>query len=49
MLEFMWSEDLSEHFNEFVVKNNKQDEYRKQQLKDYSPWISKYIEENNNG
>jgi hypothetical protein len=49
MLEFMWSEDLSEHFNEFVIKNNKQDEYRNQQLKDYSPWISKYIEENNNG
>ena len=48
MLDFMWSEDKSEHFPMFVNKMKVQDEYRKQDFSELYPQISKYIRKNYN-
>ena len=46
MLDFMWSEDKSEHFDEFVEKMKIQDKYRNEKLDDLYPQISNYIRKN---
>jgi hypothetical protein len=46
MLDFMWSEDKSKHFDEFVEKMKTQDKYRNEKLDDLYPQISNYIRKN---
>jgi hypothetical protein len=46
MLDFMWSEDKSKHFDEFVRKMKIQDKYRNESLDDLYPQISNYIRKN---
>tara|TARA_B100001057_G_scaffold419891_1_gene439945 strand:+ start:3270 stop:4802 length:1533 start_codon:yes stop_codon:yes gene_type:complete len=46
MLDFMWSEDKSEHFNEFVQRTRIQDKYRDESFDELYPVISNYIRKN---
>jgi hypothetical protein len=46
MLDFMWSEDKSEHFAEFVKRTRIQDKYRGESFDELYPVISNYIRKN---
>ena len=46
MLDFMWSEDKSEYFPEFVKRTKTQDKYRNENFEELYPKISSYIREN---
>ena len=48
MLDFMWSEDKSDHFIEFVKRTKIQDKYRNQNFAELYPVISNYIKRNYN-
>jgi organic radical activating enzyme len=43
MMEFMWADDFSEHFPEFVKVTRTQDRYRNQNFDELYPEISTYI------
>ena len=43
---FMWSEDKSEHFAEFVKRTRIQDKYRDESFDELYPVISNYIRKN---
>jgi hypothetical protein len=43
MIDFMWADDLSEHFPEFVKSMRTQDQYRNQNFDKLYPEISMYI------
>lgn len=43
MINFMWADDLSEHFPEFVKSMKTQDQYRNQNFNELYPVISTYI------
>ena len=46
MLDFMWSEDKSQHFDEFVKRTRIQDKYRDENFDELYPVISNYIRKN---
>jgi hypothetical protein len=48
MLHFMWSEDLSDNFEEFISKMELQDSYRNENFHELYPQISTYIRKKRN-